>query len=260
MVRRRGAHLAAMKEKRTRSTLPKAEARQRYVEIGELVVLEQIAQDAKVLDQGALAVGPFARLDAAVVAARTGRTRGAINNLFGSQAAFQTATMALALGASAWIERIEFPDPADFPTENAWLDAFFDHQSARGPIHGAEPAMSYASLWALWLGALPYGLWSERISRPGLEEWLQWVGRLEEVLRQAIAHFDLELREDTTATDLACAVASLVEGVWLNQCLTGRHPANVAEPIATLLRRAGSMLWRGAVRSRARSAATDSAA
>ncbi len=62
-----------MKEKRTRSTLPKAEARQRYVEIGELVVLEQIAQDAKVLDQGALAVGPFARLDAAVVAARTGR-------------------------------------------------------------------------------------------------------------------------------------------------------------------------------------------
>ena len=65
---------------------------------------------------GAIAVGPFARLDANAVAAREGKTRGAITNLFGSQAAFQAETMALALNAGEWVERVEFPAPADFPT------------------------------------------------------------------------------------------------------------------------------------------------
>jgi hypothetical protein len=83
--------------KRARSTLTKAEARQRYVEIGELVALEQIREDARLLDDGASAIGPFARIDANAVAARDGKTRGAVTNLFGSQAVFQAETMALAL-------------------------------------------------------------------------------------------------------------------------------------------------------------------
>jgi hypothetical protein len=236
--------------KRSRSTLPQAEARRHYVELGELLVLEQIEADARLLDQGAMAVGPFARLDASAVAGREGKTRGAISNLFGSQAAFQAATMELALGASDWIEQIKYPDPADFSTHEAWIAAFFDGQSARGPAHAADPAVSYAALWSLWLSAVPYGLWSERISRPSVAEWVQWVARLEEVLAQALRHFDLTLREGTTPTDLACAVASLIEGVWLNQCLTTRHPARPSEPIAAMLRRAGLMLWRGAVAPR----------
>ena len=32
-------------------------------------------------------------------------------------------------------------------------------------------------------------------------------------LGEAIAHFGLRLREGTTLTDLACAIASLIEGV-----------------------------------------------
>jgi AcrR family transcriptional regulator len=236
-----------MAKRKTRSTLPKEEARQRYIEIGELMVLEQIARDAETLDQGALAVGPFARLDSAEVAARTGKTRGAINNLFSSQAAFRTETMALVLDSSDWIERIEYPDPAAYLNEDAWVTAFFEAQSMRGPAHGAEPAVSYASLWALWLSAVPYGLWSERISRAGLEEWRQWELRLETVLDGAIGHFGLRLRDGTTLNDLASAVASLVEGAWLNQCLSDRHPAQDSEPIAVLLRRSGMMLWRGAV-------------
>ncbi len=79
-------------------------------------MLEQIRKDAELLDSDAIAVGPFARLDANAVAARDGKTRGAITNLFGSQAAFQAETMALALNAGDWIEPIEFPAPADFPT------------------------------------------------------------------------------------------------------------------------------------------------
>ena len=155
--------------------------------------------------------------------------------------------MALALGASDWIERVEYPDPADFPTAEAWVEAFFDAQSARGPVHAAEPEVTYAALWALWLSAVPYGLWSERISRPSLEEWVQWVKRLEQVFAQALRHFGLILREGTNLTDLACAVASLIDGVWLNQCLTTRHPSVPSSPITELLRRAGRTMWWGAV-------------
>ena len=84
------------------------EARHRYIEIGELVALEQIKTDSEALDAGTVAIGPFARLDANTVAARDGKTRGVISNLFGSQAAFQAETMALVLSAADLIEQIEF--------------------------------------------------------------------------------------------------------------------------------------------------------
>ena len=77
------------KPKRVRSTLSKDAARRRYIEIGELAALEQIYKDSKMLDDLAIAVGPFARLDAGAVAARDKKTRGAITNLFGSQTNFQ---------------------------------------------------------------------------------------------------------------------------------------------------------------------------
>lgn len=237
--------------KRTRSTLTREEARRRFVEMGELVVLEQIRADSELLDSRTMAVGPFVRLDANAVAAKDGKTRGAITNLFGSQAAFQAETMALALSARDWIEQLEYPAPGDFPTAEAWLDAFLGGESARGPVHGAEPDVSYAFLWALWLSAVPYGLWSEEVSRPSIEEHLQWLERLERVFADALGHFDLTLREDTTVGDLASALASLIEGVWLNQCLTTRHPSDASEPIATVLRRSGRLLWLGATRPRA---------
>ena len=53
-----------MGTKRTRSKLPQEEARRRYVEMGELAALEQIRTDSEKLDANAIAVGPFARLDA----------------------------------------------------------------------------------------------------------------------------------------------------------------------------------------------------
>lgn len=237
----------AAKPQSGRSTLPKHEARQRYVEIGELAALEQIKRDSETLDGRAIAVGPFARLDSNAVAAQDGKTRGVISNLFGSQTAFQAETMALALSAGDWIEQIEYPDPADFENAEEWVDAFFAGESARGPIHGSEPTVNYAFLWALWLSAVPYGLWSEKIRRPSMDEQVQWLERLEATLTRALEHFGLTIREGTTVNDLACAIASLVEGVWLNQCLTTRHPSDPSEPIATVLRRSGRLLWLGAV-------------
>ncbi|MGL4962921.1 MAG: hypothetical protein ACRC67_16940 [Inquilinus sp.] len=237
------------KLKRERSTLPKPDARRRYVEIGELAVLEQIQRDSIALDGSAIPIGPFARLDAGAVASQDGKTRGAITNLFGSQAAFQTETMALALSAAAWIDQFEFPEPKEFGTSEEWVDAFFLGQSVRGPQHGSKPVISYAYLWALWLSTVPYGLWSQEISRPSMAEYVQWVRRLEQIFAEAINHFALTLRDGTTLTDLACAVASMVEGVWLNQCLTARHPTDSSEPIATALCRAGRLLWCGATKT-----------
>ena len=230
-----------------RSTLPKEQARRRYVELAGLVVLEQIREDSERLDREALPVGPFARLDANKVAAREGKTRGAISNLFGSQAALQAETMGLALDAAQLIEAIAYPDPADHADPDAWVDAFFAEQSARGPRHGAEPAVDYATLWALWLSAVPYGLWSERVAGPSVDEHRRWVAQLEEVLGGALDHFGLRLRTGTTLNDLACGAVSLVEGAWLNQCLTPRHPSDPSAPIAETLRRSGRLLWRGAV-------------
>jgi hypothetical protein len=215
--------------------------------MGGLVVLEQIQKDSQLLGDKAIAVGPFARLDAEDVAARDGKTRGAITNLFGSQAAFQAETMALALDASEWVARIKFPAPADFADAEGWFDALLAGESARGPAHGTKPAVNDGFLWALWLGALPYGIWSEVVAKPSMAEYVQTTGRLEDAIKGALDHFGLAMREGTSANDLACAVASLVEGTWLNQCLTKRHPCDRSEPVATLLRRSGLMLWRGAV-------------
>jgi hypothetical protein len=230
-----------------RSTLPKPAARRRYVEMGELAALQQIREDSRILDTGSIPVGPFARLDASAVAAQDGKTRGAITNLFGSQAAFQAETMALTLSAEGWIEKVEFPTPADFPTAPAWLDALLAGESLRGPRHDSEPVVDYGFLWALWLSTVPYGLWSERIRAPSMEEHVQLIQRLEQLIQQALDHFGLRMHADTTVNDLACAIASMIEGVWLNQCLTTRHPIDPDEPIGTVLRRAGRLLWRGAV-------------
>jgi hypothetical protein len=210
------------------------------------VALEQIKPDSEALDAGAVAIGPFARLDANAVAARDGKTRGAITNLFGSQAAFQVETMALALSASDLTEQIDYPRPADYQSADEWVDAFFAGEAARGPAHGAEPAVDYAALWALWLSAVPYGLWSEQIAGPSVDENREWLARLEVAFQGAIDHFGVTLRARTTVGDLACAVAGMVEGLWLNQCLTTRHPSDPSEPIATAMRRSGRLLWYGA--------------
>jgi hypothetical protein len=235
--------------RRGRSTLPKDAARRRYIEMGEIAALEQLRRDARTLDEKAIAIGPFMRLEAEAVAARDGKTRGAITNLFGSQAAFQAETMALALSAGDWIDRVAYPAPADFPDADAWVDALFGGQAARGPQHGAKPSLNYAFLWILWLSVVPYGLWSKAISQPSVAEYAQWLSALERLYQQALDHFGLELQEGVTLNDLACATGSLIEGVWLNQCLSTRHPSDASKPIDTVLRRSGRLLWRGATRT-----------
>lgn len=111
-----------------------------------------------------------------------------------------------------------------------------------GPPHSALSR----TVWVLWFSAVPYGLWSEEVRRPGMEEHTQWLEKLDQILQEAMRRFGSTLRIGVTARDLACAFASLIEGVWLNQCVTASNPSDDSEPIAASLRRSGEFLWLGA--------------
>ena len=45
-------------------------------------------------------------------------------------------------------------------------------------------------------------------------------------------------------------MASVVEGVWLNQALTGEHPTQADQPAVEAMRTAMQMLWQGATEPR----------
>jgi hypothetical protein len=233
-----------------RSDAKRQMARQRYIEMGEQVLLEQIREDSRDLDKSLRAIGPFSRLDANVVAERNNKTRGSINNMFGSQAAFQKETMALALSAGLWIEEVSYPAPGDFAKAEDWIRAFFKGQSFRGPAHNSPANVNYGSMWALWLGTVPYGLWSEAISKPSMAEHVQWVRSLESVFETALDHFDTKLVGRVSINELASAAANLIEGAWLNQCLSRNHPFDHRKPIQNSLVTSGLILWRGATRQR----------
>src|SRR4249920_151520 len=124
---------------RRRSLLPPDEARKRYVQLAETVVLKQIQSDASRLDreddERREAVGPFAKLNAEKVAASAdGKSRGAITNLFKSQRQFQLQVMASVLDDPE-VDVFVPPDPAGFDDVVDWIDAVATAESARGPRH-----------------------------------------------------------------------------------------------------------------------------
>ncbi len=234
-----------------RSLLKPEDARKRYIRVAEKVLLEQIQSDARLLDRDddgrRTAVGPFAKLNAERVAASAdGKSRGAITNLFKSQRQFQLQTMALVL-EDPEVDVFIPPDPQAFDDPVEWIEAVATAESARGPLHEMEPAVGYGLGWALWLSQVPYGVWSERIAAPSMHEWRHSAERLEsDCVRPALAHFSLEIRPPWNSLDLAAAMASLVEGLWLNQCLSHEHPTRAGVPTAQASRSAIRMLWQGA--------------
>ena len=232
---------------RRRSTLPREEARRRYVEIGRARGARAGARRRS--PASTRRRSPSARSPASTPAPSQrskGRPAVRVTNVFGSQSAFQAETMALALSAWEFVERIEYPDPAAFATADEWVDAFFAGESARGPAHGADARGDVR----VALGALAERRAVRPVERAGERAEPRRAAPASPAprggARGALARFGLELREGTTLRDLASAIASLVEGVWLNQCLTRRHPSDPSEPIATLLRRSGRLLWLGA--------------
>jgi hypothetical protein len=239
--------------RQSRSTLAPDQARRRYIQHAALTLLQQIQVDARRLDreddEDRVAVGPFARLKADDVAASAdGKSRGAITNLFRSQRQFQLQAMALVLEDPS-VDASVLPEPAQFERADAWIEALASAESERGPMHEMEPVVGYGLTWALWLSQVPYGVWSKRIAEPSMREFQHSAARLDvDVLRGGLAHFGLEVKPPWTSLHLAAAMQSLIEGLWLNQCLSDRHPTSEGAPAAQAARTALRMLWEGATR------------
>ena len=171
-------------------------------------------------DGQSVAVGPFAKLSAEEVAASAdGKSRGAITNLFKSQRQFQLQAMALVL-EDPEVDVKAPPDPAGFADASAWIDGLAIAESERGPHHSMEPTPGYGLNWALWLSQVPYGVWSERIAAPSMREFRHSADQLATFgILPALARFSLEVRPPWDVNDVATAMASAREGVWLNQAL-----------------------------------------
>lgn len=222
-------------------------AEETYIRAGELEVFRQLQRDGAALDgaladQRAFAVGPFARLRADAVVDELGKTRGAINNFWGSQEAFRAALMSVFLNDdSLGVTDVEYPDPVSFANIDAWIEQLAIVEIQRGPQHGMQPENRYGLRWAAWLALVPYGIWSESIAAASIDEFRKGVERYaNQVLGPALAHFGVTLAEPTTIEDLAVALSTAVEGAWLNACLTvhdplGR-PARISATLANTLR------------------------
>ncbi len=244
-------------KRRHRSSLSRDEAKKRYLQLAETALLGQIRLDARRLDreddERRVAVGPFARLSAEEVAASAdGKSRGAITNLFRSQRQFQLDAMALVLDDPS-VDATVPPDPREFGDSREWIEAVASAESRRGPSHEMEPAEGYATSWVLWLSQVPYGVWSERIAAPSMREFRHSAERIErELVQPALAQFELEPRPPWTPLDIASAIVSAREGLWLNQCLSAKHSTRTGEDPAEAARAALTMLWQGATQPASR--------
>jgi hypothetical protein len=236
-----------------RTRLPRGDAEARYIRAGELEVFRQLQRDGLALDESlarnqAFAIGPFARLRADVMVDELGKTRGAINNLWGSQEGFRAAVMAVFLNdTSLGLSEVEYPDPAASASVDAWIAALARVEIARGPHHGMSPENRYGLRWAAWLGLAPYGIWSQQVAKSSLDEYQGGVERFAtQVLEPALQHFDLVIAKPLTVRDLAIAMCSTVEGFWLNACLTAGDPLGRRGSIGAALATSLRLLVRGA--------------
>ena len=220
---------------------------------GELAVFRQLERDGHALDETlardqAFPLGPFARLRSDLVLDELGKTRGAINNLWGSQEAYRAAVMAVFLNDTGLgLSEVTYPDPARATDLEAWIAALARVEIKRGPHHCMAPENRYGLRWAAWLGLVPYGIWSETVARASLGEYRLGAARYAtQILAPALRHFGLSVRPPTTLDDLSVAVCSTVEGFWLNACLSSEDPlgrdGSIGDALAACLR----ILIRGA--------------
>jgi hypothetical protein len=212
--------------------------------------------DMTIPRQGTSVVGPFARVRADEVVRSLGKTRGAINNVWKSQESFQAAVMAFSLSASAedglGVGGAEYRAPASFEDVDEWIGALAASELERGPHHGMEPRACYALRWAAWLGLAPYAIWSEAIATQSLTEYRLGVENYSKLLTPALEHFGLELTNGVTLADFAVAIASTVEGFWLNACCSESDPAGRAQQLDRSLATTLLLILRGATRPASR--------
>jgi hypothetical protein len=232
--------------------LRRSDAEETYVRAGELEVYRQLQRDARDVDaslrqERAIAVGPFGRVRTDAVVDALGKTRGAINNLWGSQEAFRAAIMHLFLDdTTLGLNDVEYPAPASCGDLDEWIERWAAVEIERGPRHGMEPESRYGMRWAAWLGLVPYGIWSESIAAASLHEYRAGVQHVAHaVLEPAFEQFGVVLH-DASIEELATAVTSAIEGCWLNAALTPDDPVERGGTIASSLATSLRLILRGA--------------
>lgn len=235
-----------------RERLPRRDAEQAYLRAGELEVYRQLERDAAALDTAlendrAIAVGPFARLRADIVVDELGKTRGAINNLWGSQEGFRAAILATFLNdTTLGVDDVAYPEPSSCRDLDEWVARWAAAEVERGPRHGMDPENRYGLRWAAWLALVPYGIWSDRVAGPSMREYRESVGHSTSLLEAALDHFGVTIVAPTTLADLAVAATSAIEGFWLNSSLTTTDPVERDGTIVTALTTTLGLLIRGA--------------
>jgi AcrR family transcriptional regulator len=237
-----------------RQRLRRDDAESTYIRAGELEVFRQLQRDGAALDvtladERAPAVGPFSRLRTDAVADELGKTRGAFNHVWGSQEAFRAAVMADFLNDTGLgLDEAAHPDPASCHDLDEWITRWAASELERGPRHGMPPENRYGLRWAAWLGLVPYGLWSDAVAEPSLEEYRASVRHLtDDVLAPAFEHFAMALRDDTTLDDVGVAAATAIEGTWLNACLTSSDPIGRDGPLTNSLAATLRAIIRGSI-------------
>jgi hypothetical protein len=236
----------------SRSRLTRGAAEDAYIRAGELEVFRQLQRDgttldSTLLDDRAMAVGPFSRLRADAVVDGLGKTRGAINNLWGSQDSYRAAIMSVFLNdTSLGLDDVEYPVPGESTSLDQWIERWASTEIDRGPRHGMHPENRYGLRWAAWLGLVPYGIWSRSIADASMDEYRAGVEHMTtRVLEPALTHFGIAL-DSAALQELAVAASSAIEGYWLTSALTNRHPmaddASISSSLAATLR----LLVRGA--------------
>lgn len=235
-----------------RSRMTRGDARDAYVRAGELEVFRQLQRDGSTLDSmladdRAMAVGPFSRLQADAVVDGLGKTRGAINNLWGNQEAFRAAIMRGFLNdATLGLDDVQYPEPGSCSDLDEWIRRWAETEIERGPRHGMDPENRYGLRWAAWLGLVPYGIWSQTIADASMDEYRAGADHLAtRVLEPALGHFGVALADDTMR-ELSVAASSAIEGYWLTSALTARHPMANGASLQTSLAATLRMLIRGA--------------
>lgn len=240
-----------------RVRLRRDDAQTTYIRAGELEVFRQLQRDGETLDtvlsdERAIAVGPFGRVSAEAVVDALGKTRGAINHLWGNQEAFRAAIMHVFLNdAGLGLDEVDQPEPADCADIDEWLGRWAAAEIDRGPRHGMEPENCYGLRWAAWLGLVPYGIWSDTVASASMDEYRSSVEHTaNDLLAPALERFDLDLANGTTLTDVALAATTAIEGSWLNAALTAGDPAGRNKTITQSLTTTLRLIVRGATTPR----------
>ena len=183
-----------------RSTLPKDEARRRYVEIGELVALEQIRKDAKLLDErrsrSARSPASTPTPSPPATARRAARSPTCSAARPPSRPRRWRWRSTRASGSSG-----SSSPPRRLSRRRGLVRRRASPASRRaGPRTAPSRPSTTGSCGRCGSAPCPTASGASSVPGPSMEEYVQWLRRLEAILGDALDHFGLTLREGRRST------------------------------------------------------------